>query len=257
LVNRPRYLVTNIDKQAIIDIIEGDSYQAASRHLGRLGNRQSVKVFLMGPFEATRLVAKNAFPKANITLDKHYLLDMVLQLLEGMRQSVRKKLTPKERRLLAHDQEILHKRYVDLTDQERGSIRVWEKSHKKLVVAYWLKESFFELFDNTDHEKFFDDYLKWEKDVYADSIKEFEPLLKLVDGWRVEGLYWFYHKFPEKRFVAIKELSEAMKGMDRGHSFKAVRTKILGTEKARTKDGISIAELTRIMKGAEEEDAPF
>lgn len=249
IVNKPRLLVSNLDEATIIDIIDANDLAMVSRQLGRLQNRKPFKFILMCGYPSVRMIVKNAFQNSAIGFENEYLVCRIMNLLESMRQSLRKSLTPKERRLLNNDREILSKRHSELTDEQRERLRSWQKPFKKLFLAYWSKERFIDVIAMTGSDEFFNEFLNWQRDVYADCIKEYEPLVDFVHDWEGPVLTRLYcHAFPPERFAIIQEFSEALKGIGRGHSFKAVRTKILSYKEASTKYGLSIPTITKLLK---------
>jgi transposase len=60
---------------------------------------------------------------------------MANQALDTVRKSIRKKLTPRERRTLMHDRFILLKRYKDLDTHELLVLEPWINNFKDLGAA--------------------------------------------------------------------------------------------------------------------------
>lgn len=84
-------------------------------------------------------------PQAQVIIDKFHVVKMVNEALETVRKSIRESLTDRQRRTLMHDRYILLHRYSDLDESKRLILEAWTENFPELKAAYWLKESFFDI----------------------------------------------------------------------------------------------------------------
>jgi transposase len=231
-----RCVITDVEKRMIIDLLENRSTISVVNYLRKLPNRSKVKIVCMDMWQPYRDAVKTVFPEAKIVIDKFHVVRYASQGLDNIRKEVKKTLTTdKQRRAFKHDRYALLKRPDKLNTHEQ--LALWHcLTYPLLKQAYELKESFYDIFDNSpDRHVAKQEYDVWLKRLTPETQRYFEPLTKAMENWS-EEIFSHFGLMPNP---VTNAYTEALNGIiklinktGRGYKFNVLRAKILLSEGA-------------------------
>jgi hypothetical protein len=140
-----------------------------------------------------------------------------------------------------HDKELIGKHIEELSDDDKNRLEMWEKRFRKLVFAYWRKEELRIILKEGNKNEAMEQYLIWQKNVLADSIKEYFPVIDDVLDWQKEVFGWMELNVRNRDsyFENISTLEGVLvNSLDLGYTFQAVKAQILRQQSAGSKKGI-------------------
>jgi hypothetical protein len=82
-----------------------------------------------------------------------------------------------------HDRYILLHRYSDLNESKRLILETWTENFPDLKAAYWLKERFFNIWQEGNREQAETAYQDWKACIPSHLEGSFQPLLTAMNNW--------------------------------------------------------------------------
>lgn len=246
LIKKPRYFATNFRRHGIVSFLPDTGSGTLAAYLEQLSDKDQVKTVIMDINPAGRELVRHFLPTVQIIVNPAHLINTILRILQDMRKTLRQRLKAKELRLLAHDKDIIEKRFDELTVEDKERLKSWEKSFKKFVLAYWRKEELRVILQMGDKEEAMKIFLDWQQNVLADGISEYLPVIDTVFEWREEIFAWIDLHAPRKdeHYGFVAKLEATIEGkMDRGYSFEAVKARLLKSKESRPGWGINLRKI--------------
>lgn len=243
LIGKPHYFVTNFKTNGIIGFLDDTSKTAVETYLRKLENKGHIKKVVMDMNPELRGLVQDYLPDAKIVINPGHILTQTLQILENIRKETRKGLNAKDLRLLTNDKLIIRKSLDDLTGREKESFELWKQRFEKLALAYWHKEELRQFFQMDDSRKAAADiFERWQKNVLAEGLDEYFPVINSIFEWGDEVLTWFdsKHSGKGKHYGIVADMEKAInQRLKRGYSYEAIKARILSVKRVYPEDGIS------------------
>lgn len=227
---KPRCVITNIEQQTIVDLLDNRNKTTVTRYLSQRKDRDQVCYVAMDMWRPYRQAVETTIPDATVIIDKSHVVRMANESLERARKAIRSALTPQQRRGLMRDRFVLLKRRHELTDAEYRRFSGWTRNYPEISQAYELKEAFFEIWDYKTRSQAQEAYCAWLRQITPDMKVHFDPLIEAVDDWHDDIFAYFDHPIPNAYTESLNNLSRVVNRVGRGYSFEALRAKILFTE---------------------------
>ncbi|MEW5288587.1 ISL3 family transposase [Erwinia papayae] len=227
---KPRCVITNIEQQTIVDILDNRSNTTITRYLSMRKDRDQVRYVAMEMWEPYRQAVETMLPEATVVIDKFHVVRMANESLERARKAIRSALTPQQRRGLMRDRFVLLKRRHELTAAESLRFYGWILNYPEIGQAYELKESFFEIWDCKNRQQAQEAYYVWLRRITPDMKAHFDPLIKAISNWHDDIFAYFDHPVTNAYTESLNNLIRVVNLVGRGYSFEALRARILFTE---------------------------
>lgn len=152
---------------------------------------QGIKLAVMDMWEPFRLSTEKNAPQAAILYDKFHVLNHLSEALDEVRRSEYQRLEAKgDRRFIKGQRYNLLSHWANLKYRGRQALKLLFAANKRLNVAYFLKESFGQLWDyerEGNALRFFSnwwDALRWQR------LKPYEKFARMILGhWRGIAAY--------------------------------------------------------------------
>jgi transposase len=236
LLSKPRCVLTDIEQRTILDLLRNRDKASVKNYLQRLSPsiRTSISTVCIDMWQPYKLAVADLLPHATIVVDHFHVVKLANTCLDTVRKELRASLSDTARRGLMHDRYILLRRRADLTENQVLILEAWIGNFSTLRDAYWLKESFFDIWQASTRSQALDLYQAWQKRLPAELEPAFHPLLTAMENWSTEILAYFDHRYTNGPTEALNGLIKLAQRMGRGYSFEAIRAKVLLTHGLRT-----------------------
>jgi transposase len=229
LLHKPRCVVSDITERKIIELLRDRNKATVTNYLYRLPEKSEITLVCMDMwrpyFDAVRLV----LPQAQVIVDHFHVVKMANECLETVRKQLRAELSDTARRGLMHDRYILLHRFADLDASKRLILEAWTENFPKLKNAYWLKESFFNIWQASTRAEAESSYQQWQSNIPIELQDAFQPLLTAVTNWHEPIFNYFDHRVTNAYTEALNGLIKTAQRNSRGFSFEVLRTRVLQT----------------------------
>jgi hypothetical protein len=124
------------------------------------------------------------------------------------------------------------KREADLDEKEKNRLSTWLNTYPELVLAYRLKEDFFNIYTVNSRSEALVKFADWEKSITPNVRDAYADLIKAWRNWQPYILNYFDHPVTNVYTKSLNNLIRVMDRLGRGYSFGALRAKILFAEDA-------------------------
>ncbi|MEG3764976.1 ISL3 family transposase [Alteromonas sp. 14N.309.X.WAT.G.H12] len=227
---KPRCVITNVEQQTIIDILDNHNKTTVKRYLSKRKDCEQVRYVAMDMCRADRDAVATMIPDATVIIDKFHVVRMANESLERARKAIRSALTAQQRRGLMRDRFVLLKRRHEMTDTEHMRFSGWTLNYPEIGHAYYLKEAFFAIWDCKTRHQAEDAYYAWLRQITPEMKVHFDPLVKAVGNWHDEIFAYFDRPIVNAYTESMNSLNRVINLTGRGYSFEALRAKFLFTE---------------------------
>lgn len=224
---KPRGLIANLQNDTVVELLPNRSRETVARYLRQLEGRQRIQYVAMDLSPSCRQACEEVIPDARIVIDRSHVVNLANAVVEQVRRTLRQRLTPAQKRALAHDRSVLQKRERDLDERERQLLSGWIGRHGELGQAYRLKEDFFAIYDAQSADEARGRYERWRRQIPSELMPAFAGLLQAWDDWRSAILAYFDHPVSNAYPESLGSLVRVMERLGRGYSFAALRARIL------------------------------
>src|SRR5258708_8720370 len=229
LLHKPCCVISDIGNRCIIDLLRDWNKVTVISYLYRLPRREHIALMCMDMwrpyFEAAQLV----LPHAQVVIDHFHVVKMANECLETVRKAIKSTLSDAQRKGLMHDRYILLHRFVDLNESKRLILETWTENFPDLKAAYWLKESFFDIWQKSQRDQAETAYQDWKSRIPPHLETAFQPLLTAVTNWH-EPIFAYVDHFVSNAYTeALNGLIKTAQRNSRGFSFEVLRAKVLQT----------------------------
>lgn len=227
LLGKSRCVLTNVEQRTVVDLLKDRNQTTVEKWLDKIEDRHKIDVVAIDMWRPYRQAAAAKLPHATVVIDKFHIVRMANDVLETIRRGLRERLTDKQRRTLKKDRYILLRRRHDLDEKDELLLDTWSKNFPTLGIAYQLKESFFDIWDEPDRQAAEAAYRKWVDDLPAELAGEFADLIKAMHNWHEEIFNYFDVGLTNAYTEALNGLIRHTNRLGRGYSFDAIRAKLL------------------------------
>lgn len=228
---KQRTVITNIEKNTIIDILPDRSHADIVAFLSRLPVQAGIEYVSMDMSAPCKTAVEEALPQAIIAIDKSHVVRMANVALEQVRMDMRKQLPMAKKRGLVQDRSILMKRSHELTESDVLVLNAWATNFPAIGEAYRLKESFHDIFDAKSKEEADAAYKGWLKKIPRDMSGYYEVMVEGFKNWKPYILNYFSHpvakEHADAHAEALDSLYQVLGNLGRGYSFEAIRAKLV------------------------------
>lgn len=229
---KPRCVVSNIQNNTIVEILQDRNKPTVARYLSQLKGLDQVRYVAMDMWRPYKDAVEAIIPHAQIVIDKFHVVRMANDGLERVRKSLREQLTPKQRRGLMNDRLVLLKRERDLNDKESFLLDGWRQNYPELGLAYRQKEDFYAIYDAKSPEEAKALFNNWLRSMTPEITDAFNDLARAWMNWEPYICNYFNHPVTNAYTESLNNLIRVMNRLGRGYSFEALRAKILFSEGA-------------------------
>ena len=133
--------------------------------------------------------------RADIVFDKFHIIKKVNEALDKVRKSVFAQSGESTRKEMKHKRFlILHRRKNLIEEEDIESLEQLLESNKPLYTAYILKEEIADIFDDVDESREMIRLEQWFKNVSDSGIKEFLPVVSMIQSYLYGVLNYFKHR---------------------------------------------------------------
>jgi transposase len=145
-----------------------------------------IELAVMDMWEPFRLSTEKNAPQAAILFDKFHVLNHLSEALDEVRRSEYQRLEAKgDRRFIKGQRYNLLSHWANLKYSGRQSLKLLFAANKRLNVAYFLKESFEQLWDYQRPGCALKFFLNWWDALRWQRLKSYEKFARMVWGhWR-------------------------------------------------------------------------
>ena len=241
-----RGVVVDLDTGHLIDILKGRSTEDFRAFFSSMEGADAVEVVAIDMTRAYEKVAREAFPNATLVVDRWHVTQKAREVLNSIREDVRKRVKPTAAAKLNDHRSLLHKRAYQLNATEQHDLDKLFRRHPDLGLAYGLKEGLFDIFDQKDPltaERWLDKWVACVR-MAEKMLPKFKAVAGMIENWREEILaYWrtgrTTNAMTENANGRLKRLHREGKTL----SFERFRAKALYRMGARPHAGILASEI--------------
>ncbi|WP_419737601.1 ISL3 family transposase [Ruegeria sp.] len=256
---KPRCVLINVEKLTAFDILKGRDETTVAERLACLDHRQNIELLTIDMWRPYRDAAAAVLPNAAVVVDKFHMIRMLNVACETVSKALRADLTPAERRRLVNDHLLILKREHHLSDKEQITLCRWLENQPVLALAHKIKEAGYRIYDAKRRDDAKLAFEEWCAAVPQEMKSAFGDFEQAWRAWSEEILAYFdchaNNAYTESlkvfhgssggvsAFCSENELSkqQGLKGSrrrrnylisttkrgGRGHSFEALRAKVL------------------------------
>lgn len=227
VLSRPRAIFTDVGQKRVLDLIRSRTQDSVMRWLYHLEGRQAVEAVSIDMWLSYKRAIQAALPNAVVVVDRFHISAMANQALDRVRKRHGQRIGTQGRRRLVRSRWLLLKRDRDLSEEQRFRRDAWLLASPNLKAAYWLKETFlnvWEVKDRTGAERAFD---AWLASVTKPMVPYYQPLLTAFGNWRAEVLNWWDHPITAGYTEAMNKTIKNIARSGPRQAFDVIRAKLL------------------------------
>lgn len=215
-------VIANGDEHTVMELLRNRSKQSVVSLLRSLQKPEQVKVVTMDMWSGYRTAAHEVLPKALVVVDKFHVVRMANDVLDSIRRSITKwgpyKLKKSKAIFLMHE----HK----LSDKGKALRDEWFDAYPELKAAYYLKESFYGLYDCPDKataEKYYQD---WQRSIPT-GMNGFHMMCSTIRRSRNEIFNYFEAPYTNAFVEGLNRSIRLIADQGCGYDFEVLRGKVL------------------------------
>ena len=228
-----RAMITNVEHRSIFDLRPSRSKADLLTYFKNLPDRDTIQWVTMDMYDVYRQVVRAALPQARIVVDRFHIQRMANEVLEKLRQRLRKTLPERERLKLKDERFLLLKRQHDLKPEAMQQLDAWFIRFPQLNRAHALKEGFLSIWDARSRADAEARFKTWLGHLDPELQGHFKELTTAMRNWHDEVFTFFEHRITNAYTESANSLTRLMHRMGRGYSFEVLRARMLYDERAR------------------------
>lgn len=239
---RRRIIITDVEAGLVHDLLESGSKQSVAERIRRFPEWEKIGIFTIDMDRTLLAAVLDVRPDAVIVIDRFHIVRIANQVMD----TVRNRLFPREKKKREPGRpyrprpEPFRKRRANLTGKDLEHMAYWCGERPELRLAYDLKESFMEIFDDETYgsrhsmsksaaRHFFE---AWKRSLpigkeYAALLKDFRKILTAMSNFGEYVLNYFdclyTNAFTESMNRKIRDILRDTRGCD----FETVRARII------------------------------
>lgn len=185
-------VITDLEHRTLFDMFVGRNQQKLTEYFMNLPDREKILWVCSDMYRPFEKSIASALPNAKWTIDHFHIVMKANEAVDAVRRIVQETMTKKERiKTKSGLAYTLKKRLKDLDTEEAQKIKLLRSNSKllPLVVAFDLKEDFFEIFDRGQHSKdsALQAFEEWEKTIPEDELYDkFRELANTVKNFQTQ-----------------------------------------------------------------------
>lgn len=228
-----RLVLTNIEKQTLVDLRRDRSKRAVKEAICRLHGWQQIEIVTMDMWRPYRDAVRELIPTAEIVIDRFHVARFANQAMDQARKDIRSQLDKRERLKLKNDRKILFKRRDSITGlNELASFEFWTNEYPELMAVYNAKEAFLGLWDMPDRESAESYWQDWLAITKPNVRRYFSDAIRAFDNWNNEIFNWWNFEYTNAFTESLNNIIKSVHRAGRGYSFDVLRAKMLFTKGA-------------------------
>ncbi len=225
-----RCILTDVGSNQPIDLLKDREKRTIVGWLWKFRDRTHVKGLAIDMYKAYKDAARTVFPGLPVVIDKWHVLRYANEAVDTIRIQAQQSLEDRVRMGWKRNRLQLLSRYKNLNEKQRFNLDAWLANVPDLHVAYWLKESFYDIYDAKTKEEAAELLDAWRASVPARmrrAKKDFKPLLTCTANWRDEILAFFDYPITNGYTEALNGVAKVISRNGRGYSFPIMRARLL------------------------------
>lgn len=229
-----RCVLTDLDRHTVFDILPTRKQPYLESYFNTLKDKDNIQIVCSDMWKPFENVCTKCLPNAALVLDRFHVVKLANEVVERIRKDYQKALDKKGRKQLKkHLRWLLCKRLDKLQSKDIKILQELANEHPKLVIAYFLKEKFFNIYEAEDKNLAILAFLDW-----MDSIDEqatgihlpgFCKLKEIIKRHFVQIFnYWdSINKASNGYTECVNGLIKLANRLGRGYSFEMIRARAL------------------------------
>lgn len=151
--DREKYqcILTDPVHHRILDILPTRYSHQLTKYFSQL-DRSQTKHFVSDMWSTYADIAQTYFKDSTYVIDKYHYIRQVFWAFEAVRKEEQKKFSKTRRVYFKHSRTLLNKRYQFLSAEQKQQVDLMLYASSRLLVAYSLKERFFEVLDSKNSD---------------------------------------------------------------------------------------------------------
>lgn len=223
-----RVVITNVQEKTLIEMLEVQDTKILSNYLGRLDNKEQIKVVTIDMCTTYLNCAKAMLPRAIIVVDRFHVVAHFNKVLDSIRVATGKKLKAKDKIQLMHDRYKLLKRERRLGPSEQLLVAAILETYPELKEAYRAKEGFLDIYDKAKDRKQAEEmYEAWLSSIPKSMRSAYGGKIEMVNTWKEQIFNYFDHRFTNAFTESFNRVIRQHHNAGRGYSFEVLRARML------------------------------
>ena len=223
-------ILVNPKNHSIMDILPDRTQSHLTSYFREIDRTQRlrVKYFVCDMWQPYVDLAHAFFPNAKICIDKYHFIRQVTWAMENVRKRLQKTMTVTMRKYYKRSHKLLLTRYHKLKEETKKACDLMLLYNEDLRLAHWLKESFYDLCQDTKYSRQRRDFYDWIKIAESSGLKEFEKCANTYRRWSKEILNAFKYRITNGTTEGFNNKIKVLKRTSYGiQNFERFRTRIL------------------------------
>lgn len=229
-----RCVLTDLEHHRLFDILPTRKQSYLESYFERLPNKENIHTVCSDMWQPFKNVCAKCLPNTTLVLDRFHVVKLANEAMESIRKCHQNELDAKGRKQLKkHLRWLLIKRLAQLSSDDLKTLEVLAKEYPKLVIAYCLKEKFFDIYEAKDKNAAILAFFEW-----TDSIDEQATGVYLPEFYRLKQIvkrhfaqtfsYWdSANKVSNGYTECVNGLIKLANRLGRGYSFEMIRARAL------------------------------
>lgn len=238
IVGDYRAALTNIEQHCLFDLQPSRAKAELLTCFRSMPDKTTVEWVTMDMYHVYRQVVHQTLPHARIVVDRFHIQRMANEVLEKMRERLRKTLPDRQRLKLKDERYLLLKRQHELTMEGFDRMKAWFVLLPKLGEAHALKEGFMATWEIKDRATAEQAWQRWQGNLPSELSDDFKVLITAMTNWHDEIFNYFENPMTNAYTESANSLTRVMNRMGRGYSFDVIRARMLYDPAARKKGSV-------------------
>lgn len=229
-----RCVLTDLEHHRLFDILPTRKQSYLESYFERLPNKENIHTVCSDMWQPFKNVCAKCLPNTTLVLDRFHVVKLANEAMESIRKCHQNELDAKGRKQLKkHLRWLLIKRLAQLSSDDLKTLEVLAKEYPKLVIAYYLKEKYFDIYEAKDKNAAILAFFEW-----TDSIDEQATGMYLPEFYRLKQIvkrhfaqtfsYWdSANKVSNGYTECVNGLIKLANRLGRGYSFEMIRARAL------------------------------
>lgn len=225
-----RLVVTDIEKNLILDMLPNNKTQTVIKFLRNLPNKDNVKVVTMDFADGYALAVRRSFPfQPLIVIDRFHVVQLLNRKLDMTRKRIHREEKARSEgtaKRLKHERTLFMANLEDLDDVGVDKLCEWLKEYPLLEKAYGLKEQFRAIYSYPERafaEHAFDDWCA----AITPDLPEFESLRDTFQQRREHILNYFDARYTNAYTESANNIIKGVEKQGKGYDFDTLKKIVL------------------------------
>lgn len=215
------------ETRKIIDILPSRKYAYLCRYFSKK-DTSGVKFVVSDLWKSYRDLCRVCFRNAKHVADKYHVIRQTGWAMEDVRKNEQKTLNKDSRLRYKHGAYLLRKCRSKLKDNERIKVSQLLSASSKLGTAYWLKESFYDVYNSKTRSEAYENLRNWCAESGSCEIDRFKKCAKTMSEWSQSILNSIEFNYTNGAIEGMNNKIKVLKRSSYGvRNFKRFRNRIL------------------------------